>query len=57
MLAQTRLEKELRLIRQRLESIEEVLSEEMTKDDKRALEEALEEHKLGKTVPFRARKS
>ena len=46
------LEKELKLIRQRLESIEEALAEEMTNDDKRALEEALKEHREGKTIPF-----
>ncbi len=53
-MAQTTLERELKLIRQRLDSIEEALGEEMTDDDKRALQEALEEHRLGKTVPFRA---
>jgi len=46
------LEKELRLIRQRLESIEEALAEEMTNDDKRALQEALKEHREGTTIPF-----
>ena len=46
------LEKELRLIRQRLESIEEALAEEMTGDDKQALQEALKEHREGKTIPF-----
>jgi hypothetical protein len=47
------LEKELHLIRERLEAIEEALGEEMTADDKEALEEALKEHREGKTVPFR----
>jgi len=51
------LEKELQLIRQRLDSIEEVLAEEMTEDDKRALEEALKEHREGKTVPFKKSKA
>jgi hypothetical protein len=46
------LEKELRLIRQRLESIEEALAEEMIDDDKQALQEALKEHREGKTIPF-----
>lgn len=56
-MAQTQVEKELKLIRQRLESIEEVLAEEMTEDDKRALSEALKDHKSGKTVPFSARRN
>jgi hypothetical protein len=47
------LEKELHLIRERLEAIEAALGEEMTADDKKALEEALKEHREGKTVPFR----
>ena len=51
-MSQTRVEKELRLIRQRLEAIEEVLGEEMTESDKRALKEALREHKEGKSIPF-----
>jgi len=51
-MSQTRLEKELRLIRQRLEAIEEVLAEEMTEEDKRSLKEALREHREGKSVPF-----
>ncbi len=55
-MAQTAIEKELRLIRQRLESIEEALAEEMTEDDKRALKEALQEHRAGRTVSFRAHK-
>ncbi len=56
LMAQTAVEKELRLIRQRLDSIEEALAEEMTEDDRSALREALEEHRLGKAVPFKARK-
>ena len=48
----TSLGKELRLIRRRLDSIEEVLSEEMSSSDKKARAEALKEHKEGKTVPF-----
>ncbi len=47
------LEKELSLIRQRLEAIEEALGEELTVDDKESLDEALKEHKEGKSVPFR----
>jgi len=46
------LEKELHLIRKRLEAIEEALGEEMTTDDKKTLEEALQEHREGKTTPF-----
>lgn len=48
----TTLEKELRLIRERLDSIEEALGEEMSEDDKSARTEALREHKEGKTVSF-----
>lgn len=48
----TALEKELKLIRQRLDSIEEALSEQMSETDKKALEEALEEHHQGRTIPF-----
>ena len=48
----TSLEKELRLIRQRLDSIEEALAEEMSGDDKDALAEGLREHKEGKSVLF-----
>ena len=48
----TSLEKELKLIRQRLDSIEDALAEEMSEDDKKARLEALKEHKEGKTVPF-----
>ncbi|MGD0396614.1 MAG: hypothetical protein ABSB26_06860 [Nitrososphaerales archaeon] len=55
-MAQTQVEKELKLIRQRLESIEEALAEEMTDDDRRAFTDALKEHKSGKTVPFNGRK-
>ncbi len=47
-----RLERELRLIRERLDSIEDVLAEEMSEDDKKVRAEALKEHKEGKTVPF-----
>jgi len=38
------LERELNLIRQRLEAIEAALAEEMTTKDRAALEEALKEH-------------
>ena len=55
-MATTQLQRELKLIRERLESIEEVLSEKMSLDDKRALREALNEHKLGKTVTFNSSK-
>ncbi len=48
----TMLEKELKLIRERLDSIEEALGEEMSEDDKTARTEALKEHREGKTVPF-----
>lgn len=48
----TSLEKELRLIRQRLDSIEEALAEEMSEDDRNALAEGLREHKEGKTIKF-----
>ena len=48
------MEKELRLIRERLEAIEDSLGEEMTANDKRALEEALSEHKEGKTIAFKS---
>lgn len=53
MMTGTQLEHELRLIRQRLEVIEDALAEEMTDDDKRALSEALEEHRQGKAISFR----
>ena len=56
-MAATKLEKELKLIRKRLDSIEEALGEEMTVDDKNELKLALEEHRQGKTIPFaKARK-
>ncbi len=56
-MSKTQLEKELKLIRQRLDSIEEALAEEMNDDDKLALEEALREHKEGKSLLFsKARK-
>jgi len=48
----TSLEKELRLIRERLDSIEDALAEEMSEDDKKAHAEALKEHKEGR--PFRS---
>ena len=48
----TSLGKELRRIRRRLDSIEEVLSEEMSSSDKKARTEAIKEHREGKTVPF-----
>ncbi len=48
----SRLEKKLGLNRQHLESIEEALAEEMTDDDRRALEEVLKEHEEGKTIRF-----
>lgn len=50
-------ERELHLIRERLEAIEEVLGEEMTDDDKEALVEALKEHRQGKTIAFRPSRS
>jgi hypothetical protein len=48
----TSLEKELRMIRERLDSIEDALAEEMSEDDKMVRAEALKEHKEGKTAPF-----
>ena len=51
------LEKELGLIRQRLEAIEDALGKEMTVKDKAALEEALREHRKRKSIPFRPRRS
>ncbi len=45
--------KELSLIRRRLEAIEETLGEEMTPDDKTTLEEALRDHREGKSIPFK----
>jgi hypothetical protein len=47
------LEKELHLIRERLESIEDMLGEEMTSDDKEALEEAMKEHRKARPSPSR----
>jgi len=52
-MSRTIVERELRLIRQRLDSIEEALGEEISPDDKAALNEALIEHKSGKTIPFK----
>ena len=54
-MALTTVERELRPIRQRLDSIEEALVEEMAEDEKSALREALDEHRLGMFVPFKAR--
>ncbi len=51
-MATIQLGRELKLIRERLESIEEALSEKMTADEGRALREALREHRLNKTLPF-----
>jgi Tfp pilus assembly protein PilN len=51
------LEKELGLIRQRLEAIEEALAEEMSVDDKAALQEALQEHRAGRSVAFKPTRS
>lgn len=48
----TSLEKEPRLTRERLDSIEDALGEEMSEEDKRARAEALKEHREGRTVPF-----
>ena len=50
------LEKELGLIRQRLEAIEDALGEEMTAEEKAALEEALKEHRKGKSILFKPKK-
>ena len=52
MMSKTKLERELELIRQRLDSIEEALADEMTTDDKAALSEALREHTHGRTISF-----
>jgi hypothetical protein len=49
---QSTIEKELRLIWQRLEAIEEALAEEMSEEDKRDLKEALTERKKGRSVPL-----
>jgi len=51
------LERELHLIRERLEAIEDALGEEMTGDDKQALDEAMKEHREGKTIAFRPTRS
>ena len=51
------LERELHLIRQRLEAIEDALGDEMTDQDKEALEAALKEHGEGKTIAFRPSRS
>jgi hypothetical protein len=51
------LERELHLIRERLEAIESALGEEITADDKEALEEAMKEHREGKTIAFRPTRS
>ncbi len=47
---------EIEEIKSRLISIETALikSEKATKDDKKAVKEALEEYKKGKTIPFRS---
>jgi len=50
------LEKELGLIRQRLQAIEDALGEEMTAEEKAALEEAVKEHRKGKSVLFKPRR-
>jgi len=47
------LEKELNLIRHRLDAIEIALGEEMTADEKAELKEALKEHEQGKSMQFR----
>jgi len=46
------LEKELRLIRERLDSIEDTLGEKISDDDKKARAEALREHKERKSIRF-----
>ena len=51
-MAQTGVEHELKLIRKRLDSIEQALGEEMSREDKKALKVALEEYRTGKTIPF-----
>jgi hypothetical protein len=50
-------ERELHLIRERLEAIEEALGEEITDDDKKALEKGLKEHREDKTIAFRPSRS
>ena len=44
------IQEELRLIRSRLEAIEEMLSEEMTPEDHEALKEAMDDHKKRETI-------
>jgi hypothetical protein len=51
------LEKELGLIRRRLEAIEEALAEEMSTEDKAALQEALREHRAGRSIAFKPTRS
>jgi len=51
------LEKELKLIKRRLEAVEEALGEEMNEDEKAALAQALMEHRRGKTIPFKPARS
>jgi hypothetical protein len=51
------LEKELGLIRRRLEAIEEVLAEEMSTDDKVSLQEALRGHGAGRSIAFKPTRS
>jgi hypothetical protein len=51
------LERELRLIRERLDSIEDALGEQMSEDDKKAHAEAIKEHREGKSVPFVRKKN
>ena len=51
-MAASALEKQLRLIRERLDSIEDALAEEMSDEDKKGRAEALREHKEAKTIPF-----
>lgn len=52
-MSRTILARELVLIRRRLEAIEEALAEEMSAEDKAALQEALHEYSAGKSVAFR----
>lgn len=51
-MSQTTIENELKLIRQRLEAIEETLAEEMSESDKRDLKEALADHRQGRSLSF-----
>jgi hypothetical protein len=46
------LAKELHLIRERLDAIEQALGEQMTTEDKKALDEALEEYRESKAIRF-----